>query len=348
MEPGPDPPLADPALSAAVHAAFLQFLLHSQPERVLRLPPHLFMGVVTYLLHWKSLGLYGLPPPPVEEATLLDALSTLVHRYMVRQRALHGHPEPSTGPAASGALGRELLEAALRASKASLVLGGAEDDDDDDDDRQGAALASSSSDSEGPSDESSGGEEDEDEEDQGGGLCLGGGSSRRRAAASTRGSSGSSSKHKAAKLRGPPGGASLVDRLAEHETARKLVFDFLEPQDLAAAQSVCHRWRRMALPRAAEYFWNVLVCACWWATFPSVDPKHGCCMLEWLRREATFTESFKLKSVTVPTGQGEGRREGGGHRVTHADDAAACCCCSCCWWCRSGSAHAGASASGGC
>lgn len=301
-EPGPDPSRSEPALTAVVHEAFLHFLLHMQPERVLRLPPHLFTGVVTYLIHWRFLGLYGLPPPDVSEDVLLDNLSALVHRYMVRQRALHNQPEPATGPAASGALGRELLEAALRASKASLIP------EDEKEEREaqmkllhkGAArFCSHDDDGSGTGSDSDDSEATDPDE---------------APAASATSAAASVAKDSPDRKRRPtpthvsdlllacPGANNLIDRLAEHETARKLVFDLLEPSDLAAAQTVCHRWRRMALPRAAEYFWNVLVCSCWWATFPSVDSKHGCCMLEFLRREATFSESVKHKAIALPPG----------------------------------------------
>lgn len=94
-------------------------------------------------------------------------------------------------------------------------------------------------------------------------------------------------------------GGSLVDWVASLDAPGKTLLDFWAPQELASVQQVsrmgaemgggqgedgcgamyvlnhndrhppctypqvCRRWRVWALPRAAEYFWNLLICQCW-------------------------------------------------------------------------------------
>lgn len=87
--PGPDPSRGDARLAALVHGAFRAFL-HWAHERALRLPDRYFAWLVAYLVHWTTIGLYGLPPPPVPDAELVDGLTRLVARFAADARRRAG------------------------------------------------------------------------------------------------------------------------------------------------------------------------------------------------------------------------------------------------------------------
>lgn len=252
--PGPDPARFDPRLAALVHGAFRAFL-HRGHERALRLPDRYFAWLVSHLLHWTTAGLYGLPPPPVHDAELLEGLTRLVARFATaaRRRRLAG---TGTGTGTEqqvclyiyacarcaslpdawtdrpllinctlheqgGAAEEAQADFALRALERQLVEKALMD--------SRAILQHLPFPPCGTHDARHG--ESEGNEDGG----KGGTHAKRPAASSSSASEATS----ADQGQGQASGLGLVDRLAEVDAACKTFLDFLAPADLAAAQQVC-------------------------------------------------------------------------------------------------------------
>ncbi len=205
--PGPDPSLSDPRLAALVQGAFRAFL-HRGHERALRLPDRWFAWLVSHLIHFATAGLYGLPPPPVPESELTEALARLVSRFAAAARRRPGEEEGEEGPAtALQALERQLVEKAVRESRALFQH---------QQQHCGARVGA------------------------GAGAAVGGGGGeappRKRASSSTAAAAAEAEEEEREEREREGQDLSLVDRIARLDAPRKCFLDFLAPRDLAAVQ----------------------------------------------------------------------------------------------------------------